>query len=65
MEAIRTSPSNAALDSDHVANAIHSLMSKAAHWEGTPSALLQALDGVVDERIHQTEVLAANPIGSW
>ena len=40
-----------ALDSDHVANAIHSLMSKAAHWEGTPSALLQALDGVVDERI--------------
>ncbi|MCJ2165050.1 MULTISPECIES: hypothetical protein [unclassified Pseudodesulfovibrio] len=40
-----------ALDSDHVANAIHSLMSKAAQWEGTPSALLQALDGVVDERI--------------
>ena len=39
-----------ALESDYVANAIITLMSGVFDWEGTPSELLKALEGVVDER---------------
>jgi hypothetical protein len=50
-----------ALESDYVANAILTLMSGAFDWEGTPSELLNALEGVVDDRVARLKFWPQTP----
>ncbi|CCH48161.1 conserved protein of unknown function [Pseudodesulfovibrio piezophilus C1TLV30] len=50
-----------ALESDHVANAIITLMSDTFAWEGNTATLQKALEGVVDERITRLKLWPQTP----
>jgi len=44
-----------AIEADLIASAVCELLEACAAWRGTPAALLDALDGVVDDRIRKLE----------